>query len=118
MSWQFLLTLMAVPLISALIIGLILLPKTVPARARPALRRAWLPKPAAQPVLMIGQDGHDALVAELAGLLRRHLDMLPQNYEAIPDWERLVADTTCALTRNKLAPVAKLAAERQCATTH
>jgi hypothetical protein len=119
MSWQFLLTVMAVPLISVFIIGLILLPNAVPARgARPAPRRVWLPKAASQPVPMIGQDGHDALVAELAGLLRRHLDILPQNYEAIPAWERLVEDTVRTLVHHKLAPVAKLAAERQCATTH
>ena len=35
-----------------------------------------------------------------------------------PDSERLVEDTVRTLTRHKLAPVAKLAAERQCATTH
>jgi hypothetical protein len=44
--------------------------------------------------------------------------MLPQNYEAIPAWERLVEDTVRTLVHHKLAPVAKLAAERQCATTH
>jgi hypothetical protein len=69
-----------------------------------------------QPVLTVRQD--DPVAAELAGLLRRHLDMLPQNYDAIPAWERLVEDTVSSLTRHQLAPVAKLAAEQQAATLH
>jgi hypothetical protein len=118
MSWQTVLTFMAVPLISSAVIGLILLADAVQARfAKPASRQAQLPA-ASQPLLLIRPDGHDALVAELAGLLRRHLDMLPQNYEVIPAWERLVDDTVRALVHHKLAPVAKLAAEHQCATTH
>jgi hypothetical protein len=111
MSWQFLLGVIAVPFISSFAIGLLLLLNSVQSRvAKPA------PQP--QPTLPIRQEGNDALVAEMAGLLRRHLDMLPKNYDAVPDWERLVEDTVRTLTRHKLAPIAKLAAERQCATTH
>jgi hypothetical protein len=67
-----------------------------------------------EPLLTVRQD--DPVVAELAGLLRRHLDMLPRNYDAVPAWERLVEDTVRTLTRHQLAPVAKLAAEQQAAT--
>jgi hypothetical protein len=116
MSLQFILIVVAAPLVFSLVIGLLLLRKAVvPARATKPAPPAL---PAPRPTLMIRQDGHDVLVAELAGLLRRHLDLLPQNYDAISVWERLVDDTVPALTRHKLAPVAKLAAERQCATTH
>jgi hypothetical protein len=107
-------------LVSFAAVGLILPRRTAvsaPA-AKPAPQAPPEPQPvqSQQPLLTVRQD--DPVVAELAGLLRRHLDMLPQNYDAIPAWERLVEDTVRVLTRNKLAPVAKLAAERQCATTH
>jgi hypothetical protein len=111
MSWQFLLGVIAVPFICSFAIGLLLLLNAVQSRtAKPATQL--------QTILAIRPEGDDTLVAELAGLLRRHLDMLPQNYDAVPAWEQLVEDTVRSLTRHKLAPVAKLAAERQCATTH
>jgi hypothetical protein len=98
-------------------VGLILLRKA--AVLAPAAKLAP-PEPqpvqSLEPLLTLRQD--DPVVAELAGLLRRHLDMLPQNYDAVPAWERLVEDTVRSLTRHQLAPVAKLAAEQQAATLH
>jgi hypothetical protein len=115
MSLQFILGQVAL-LASALTLGLILLRRAV--TLKPAAEPAAQPEPVQQllPALTVTHD--DPVVADLAGLLRRHLDMLPQNYDAVPAWERLVEDTVRVLTRNKLAPVAKLVAERQCATTH
>jgi hypothetical protein len=115
MSLQFILGLVAL-LASALTLGLLLLRKAV--ALKPAAKPAAQPEPVQQPLPALTVREDDPVVAELAGLLRRHLDMLPQNYDAIPAWDRLVDDTVRALTRNKLAPIAKLAAERQCATTH
>jgi hypothetical protein len=107
-------------LVSLAAVGLSLLRKSVvlaPA-AKPAPQAPPEPQPVQplQPVLTVRQD--DPVVAELAGLLRRHLDMLPQNYDVIPAWERLVEDTVRTLLRHQLAPVAKLAAEQQAATVH
>jgi hypothetical protein len=107
-------------LVSLAAVGVILLRKAAvlaPA-AKPAPQAPPKPQPvqSLEPLLTVKQD--DPVVAELAGLLRRHLDMLPQNYDAIPAWERLVEDTVRTLVRHQLAPVAKLAAEQQAATTH
>jgi hypothetical protein len=113
MSLQFILGLVAL-LVCSLAIGGMMWRKAA------ALTPAEKPKPQPvqplQPVLNVRQD--DPVVAELAGLLRRHLDMLPQNYDAVPAWERLVEDTVRTLIRHQLAPVAKLAAEQQAATMH
>jgi hypothetical protein len=113
----------------SVIFGLIALLASLAAVGLILLRKAAVSAPAAkpappeprpvqplQPVLTVRQD--DPVAAELAGLLRRHLDMLPQNYDAVPAWERLVEDTVLSLTRHQLAPVAKLAAEQQAATMH
>jgi hypothetical protein len=101
-------------------VGLILLRKAAVLAPAAKLAPQAPPEPQPvqplQPVLTVRQD--DPVVAELAGLLRRHLDMLPRNYDAIPAWERLVEDTVRTLTRHQLAPVAKLAAEQQAATLH
>lgn len=105
------------PLALSLILAWVLLVRTaVPAlAARPSLSTS-LKQP--QPVWGTISDERDQLIAELSGLLCRHIDMLPQNYDEFPAWDRLVEDTVSVLTMHKLIPKGKIAAERQCATLH
>jgi hypothetical protein len=80
----------------------------------PSLPAPRAQTPAAAPPSQGGILARDRLIAELSGLLARHLNALPVNYREFEDWRALCDDTVKTLTRHNLLPLARAAAERQC----